>query len=105
MSYNSNLDFVFHPTTFGMSKNEIVEMIDDRVEDFGDYTDENESWAFRWTQFKDKQIDVTKLSDDLTQAFVNEWYDTFEYWSVKFDVETAGMKQEDVLFELAQKLY
>jgi len=100
MSYNSNLDFVFHPTTFGMSKTEIVEMINDRIQERAVL-----AWAFRWGQFEDKQIDVNKLTDELTQMFVNEWYDTFEYWSVKFSVETAAMKQENVLFELAQKLY
>lgn len=80
----------FYPQTSGMSKQYIVEMINDRI------NDDCEGYP--------KAVDISKLSDERTQQFVDKWYDLLEEGFCEGMAQTFAGYQEDLLKQLAQEI-
>jgi cytochrome c553 len=84
----------FYPKDFGMTANEIVELVDDRR------SQTNDSYYKRWS--KVKRIAASKLSDKDVQRFVNEWYAPLIDLAGEGDIMYRA--QEDALFMFAKRI-
>jgi hypothetical protein len=82
----------FHPTNAALTKEEVVEMINERI---GDEIYEG---------FDDLlEPQLNKLNDTMMQDFVDRWYDAMVD-NLEFGDDCVGRNQEKVLLRLAKMI-